>query len=60
MRGGTDATLDTKALKTIASEEMILFDVTSALNNGQGCPQKMEERISGQLEQGVNNGRYQC
>ena len=30
--GGTDATLDTKAPKEIGSEEMILFDVTSALN----------------------------
>ncbi|MBS7262511.1 MAG: hypothetical protein KIG36_02765 [Eubacteriales bacterium] len=30
--GGTDATLDERAPKEILSEEMILFDVTSALN----------------------------
>lgn len=35
--GGTDATLDKKAPKEIASEDMILFDVTSALN-GDGAP----------------------
>lgn len=38
MCGGTDATQDTKAPKTISSEEMILFDATSALNNGQVSP----------------------
>ena len=32
MCGGTDATLDTGAPTTILSEDMILFDVTSALN----------------------------
>ena len=38
MCGGTDATQDTKAPKTISSEEMILFDATSALNKGQVSP----------------------
>ena len=34
MCGGTDASQDTKAPKEILSEDMILFDVTSALSRG--------------------------
>lgn len=34
--GGTDATLDKNAPKQIVSEDMILFDVTSALGDGIG------------------------
>ena len=38
--GGTDATQDTRAPQVITSQEMILFDVTSALG---GCVQAGEE-----------------
>ena len=41
MCGGTDAYQDTRAPKEIQSEDMILFDVTSAFG-GLICPQEDE------------------
>ena len=58
MCGGTDATLDTKAPKSIVSDEMVLFDVTSALYQTGSDPKTEPLRFVSAFAARTANGTF--